>query len=66
MVGSIGWLVVVGNLTELTSLHLSGNQLTELPDTLENITNPQILRVDDEVFEALPESLKDAALDRSH
>jgi Leucine-rich repeat (LRR) protein len=46
-------------LTRLNELHLDYNRLTALPDTAGNLTNLIDLYVDDDVFEALPESLRD-------
>ena len=44
----------IGNLTNLTRLHLDGNQLTALPDTIGNLTNLSWLYLDDNKLTALP------------
>jgi internalin A len=47
----------IGNLTNLTSLHINGRQLQALPESIGNLTNLTSLHINGRQLQALPESI---------
>lgn len=48
---------LIGNLTHLTSLDLSGNRLTALPESIGELSNLQYLNVSKNALKTLPETI---------